>query len=198
MSALHRQPWDNIGNEDEWNGFVQCREGGLFSVPYPNEDDVANTFSKPAAIGMPMLAQLYPNSKPTDASVLYSYWYFGSITSIDKVTKCIGPSLCVEAYKKIGGVMEVKKNVPLPACRDYAKVILAFKQVGCSIKLTYIVLSIITAMHHFPFLSVLVLILSSKVFVFISQSSLHFIRKFFFPPLFPSFSFLIRHSLVLP
>lgn len=132
MAALQcRQPWDGIGSEDNWKEFTKRDDiHGLYRVPCITEEERQSTFIHSSAIGRPMLFMQYPGSQPTNSSMLFSYWYFGAITSIDRMKNETRAALKIKSYKSLGGVMTIEKSVPLNACRDYARATTAFRNVS--------------------------------------------------------------------
>jgi hypothetical protein len=125
MPSEERHPWDNIGSEAEWISFVESKDdSGLFQVPHPSDLGISSTSAPPDAIGRLMLAQLYPDSKLSDRSVLYTFWSFGKILDY-KIAGSRGPFLSIQPYKG-----DIRKDVPLRACRDYSLAIEAFKKVS--------------------------------------------------------------------
>jgi hypothetical protein len=125
MPSEERHPWDNIGSEAEWISFVESKDdSGLFQVPSPSDLCNSSSSSTPDAIGRQILAQLYPDSKLSDRSVLYTFWSFGKILEY-KIAGSRGPFLSIQPYKG-----DIRKDVPLRACRDYSLAVEAFKKVS--------------------------------------------------------------------
>lgn len=130
-AARCRQPWDDIGGEDEWKEFTKCdKSHGLYSVPCISEEERQAIFSQRGALGRPMLFMQYPAAQLNTSSKLFSYWYFGSITSVDKVNSQTRPALKIRAFESLGGFMTFEKSVPLHSCRDYERAAIAFTRVS--------------------------------------------------------------------
>ena len=125
MPSEERHPWDNIGTEAEWISFVESKDdSGLFKVPCPSDLGISSTSASNEVIGRLILAQLYPDSQLSDRSVLYTFWSFGKILDY-KIAGSRGPFLSIQPYKG-----DIRKDVPLRACRDFSLAIEAFKKVS--------------------------------------------------------------------
>ena len=133
MATEYRQPWDGVGTAAEWDAFCLCKQTGLVVVPHPSEAEIESTYSKPRAIGRPMLGMQYPDSDYSlnNRSVLYKYWQFGEILSIETRQRPSRTSLQIKFYMKIGS-NSLRKTIPIEKCRDFATALISFKKVCLS------------------------------------------------------------------